>query len=709
MADDFRVGIDIGGTFTDIVFMNKQGIIFTRKVPSTPDDYTRAISSGVNEIFSATRLSGAHVAEVVHGTTVATNAVLEHTGSPTGLITTSGFRDVLEIRRFRMPELYNLAWEKPAPLAPRRFRLEVRERIDYHGEVQVPLDEEGVAEAVDRLSAMGVESVAVCLLNSYANPRHERRVCEIIHQRHPHLLATISSDLIPVIKEYERTSETVVNAYVRPIVIHYMKSLEETIRGLGIQSPLLVMQSSGGMMSAETAMERPIYIIECGPAAGVVGGCFIAKKLGIPNVLTLDMGGTTAKASIIEDFRISRAPFYEVGAGISMASRLCTGGGYVIRVPSIDIAEIGAGGGSMLWLDAGGHLRCGPRSAGASPGPVCYDLGGTVPTTTDANLVLGYINPHYLTDGSLRLNAARALRALEEQIADPMGMGVHEAAFGAYMISNSNMIRAIRAVSTERGRDPRDFVLFAFGGAGPIHAASLAREMEIQKVVVMPNPGLFSALGLLFSDIEHHLHETFFRRLDEGAVDAANQTWDTMKARAMRDIEAGGHDNVEIHVERLMDMRYAGQSSELTIHVPWESFTADHVPLLAERFNEEHLKTYAHKRADEPIDIINLRLVTRIRSLDESFPNVLRRACCGEYPGAGFKPALTPPTQGLRPAYFGKKYGWVDTRVLRMEDLSREPLAGPAIVELYDSTCVVPPGCDMSAGDWGTIVIDIKE
>ena len=669
-----------------------------KKVSSTPDDYNRGIVRGIEEVLSEQNLTGANIAEVVHGCTVATNAVLEHTGAPTGLITTKGFRDVLEIRRFRMPEMYNIAWTKPLPLSPRELRLEVDERINFAGEILRPLDTKEVEDVIDRLMAKGVESLAVCLLNSYANPVHEQKIKEIVRRKYPDLFISISAELIRVIKEYERTSEAVVNAYVKPVVVRYLHALQEILTKLGVKAPLLIMQSSGGMMSIELSCEKPMYMIECGPAAGVVGAAFIAKKLGIPNMLPLDMGGTTTKASIIENGEISMASAYEVGAGISMASRLTAGGGYVIRVPSIDIAEIGAGGGSMLWLDIGGVLHVGPRSAGAVPGPVCYDIGGTEPTITDANLVLGYI-PEELA-GGVKLKKDKSIKAIEEKVAKPLNMDVTEAAFGAYMIANSNMIRAIRAVSTLRGRDTRDFTLLGYGGAGPIHAAALARELDVKKVIIPPAAGVFSSFGLLFAEIEHHASESFFHRLDASTVDEANKTWVKMKDEIMEEIEAADYGkDISINISKAIDARYTGQSTELTLPVPWDTLKPEHIPQIIENFNEEHLRTYAHKRADEPVDVVSLRLLAKVIFPAEVEPEGLASSEVSAKAATGIK---------KRKAYFGKDYGWLDTPVLGLADLPDKATKGPMIIELYDATCVIPPYAEAKAGRWGTIEIDIK-
>ena len=416
----FRVAVDIGGTFTDIVFLDADGRLHVKKVSSSVDDYARAIVDGLREVFDETGLMGRDVIEVLHGTTVASNALLELKGARTGLITTRGFRDVLEIRRLRMPRLYDLTWEKPPTLVERRLRLEVNERIDAQGVVQQALADADVEGALDTLLGQGIEALAVCLLNAWANPVHEERIKALVQRRAPGLTLCISSEVLPEIKEYERTSTTVINTYVLPIVGRYLAALRTGLDGIDLRGPLLIMQSNGGLMTAEAAATRPMHIIESGPAAGVVGAQALAPRIGRDKLITFDMGGTTAKASLVEDGAVGRATEYQVGGGIMHGSRLLTGAGYLLRVPAIDLAEVGAGGGSIVWLDAGGALQVGPRSAGASPGPLCYDLGGTEPTVTDANVVLGYLNPAALAGGAVKLNAGRAhevLRAADREAA----------------------------------------------------------------------------------------------------------------------------------------------------------------------------------------------------------------------------------------------------------------------------------------------------
>ena len=491
----YRVGVDIGGTFTDIVLLGDDGTIHTKKISSSVDNYARAIVEGLVEVFREQGLGGAAIEEVRHGTTVASNAILEHKGARTGLITTKGFRDVLEIRTLRMPRLYDLSWTKPEPLVERHLRQVVDERVDAFGKVERPLQLADAERAVDVLLAEKVETIAVCLLNSFTNPAHELMIRDVIRRKAPGLPYSISYEVLPEIKEYERTSTTVVNAYVMPVVATYLRARRKGLDAAGIPARLLLMQSNGGLTTDTAAAERPMNIIESGPAGGVVGGQALARAHGYSKIITFDMGGTTAKASMVEDGEVSRAAEYSVGAGIMIGSRLLTGAGYILKVPAIDLAEVGAGGGSHVWIDAGGSLQIGPESAGSTPGPVCYDKGGEIPTVTDANVLLGYINPEHLVGGALKLDAAKARKVFEALIASRLGMSIEKAAYGAHQIAASNMILAIKSVSTERGRDPRVFALFAFGVNGPLFACGMAAALGMKQVVVPPSAGLFSSFG----------------------------------------------------------------------------------------------------------------------------------------------------------------------------------------------------------------------
>ncbi len=690
----FRVGVDIGGTFTDIVFLDADGHIHTKKVSSSVDDYARAIVEGLRELFRETGLSGSDVGEILHGTTVGSNAILELKGAKTGLITTKGFRDVLEIRRLRMPRLYDLRWEKPPPLVERYLRREVDERVNGRGEVVTPLDPSDVERVLDRLLAEGIEAVAVCLLNAYANPLNERAIREIVRRRAPGLPCCVSSDVLPEIKEYERTSTTVINAYVMPIVQRYLTTLREGLAEIEARAPLLIMQSNGGLMSAEAAASLPMHIIESGPAAGVVGSQALARRMELPKVLTFDMGGTTAKASIIENGEVSRSSEIEVGGGILVGARLLTGAGYLLRVPAIDLAEVGAGGGSIVWIDPGGSLRVGPRSAGASPGPVSYDLGGTEPTLTDANIILGYLNPAYLCGGAVKLNAERSQAVFADRIAGPLGLPVAEAAYGAHLIAASNMIRAIRAVSSERGRDPREYVLFAFGGNGPLFAAAMARALEVRRIVVPLAPGLFSSFGLLYSDVQHHYVRTYRRRTRGVDLDELNAIWTRMDADARAQLAAEGFSGAAARIRRLVDLRYHGQSFELTIPVATARVDPPAIAELEEAFGREHERTYGHRAGPgEPMELVNLRVIA------DGIP---------DRPRVPDRVRIDRPGDPLpnRRVYFGPEGGWVDTPVLRRPDLATlRP--GPCIVEEYDATCLVPPQAQAALDGLGNIVLTL--
>ena len=692
----FRVGVDIGGTFTDIVFLGDDGSLHTRKVSSTSENYAQAIADGLAQVFAETGLGGGDIAELLHGTTVASNAILERKGARTGLITTKGFRDVLEIRTLRMPRLYDLTWEKPVPLVERYLRREVTERIDAAGRIRIPLDEGEAEAAVDRLVAEGVEAIAVCLLNSYANPAHERAIKGIAERRAPGVSLSVSFEVLPEIKEYERTSTTVINAYVMPIVARYLGALRVELDRTAVKAPLLLMQSNGGLTTAGAAARLPANIIESGPAGGVVGAQALARKLDLPNIITLDMGGTTAKAALVEGGQVSRSLEYQVGGGIMVGSRLLTGAGYALKVPAIDLAEVGAGGGSVLWIDPGGSLQVGPESAGAHPGPLCYDKGGTEPTVTDANLILGYINPDYLVGGALPLNPAPSHAVVAERIAAPLGLDLAHAAFGAHRIAASNMIRAIKAVSSERGRDPRDYALFAFGGNGPLFAAGMAEELGIRRVVVPPSPGLFSSFGLLYADVEHHYSRTLRRVLrgaDAAELDAA---WAALEDTAREQLTTDGFTVERMQFRRTANMHYKGQIFELTVPAPSGTIDAGAIAALEEAFGQEHERTYGHRAGpEEPVELVNLQLAG-LGIPDR--PRVPDRVGTADAEA----PAPLPP----RPAYYGPEAGWLETPILSRTDLGSQR-QGPIIVEEYDATCLVPPGAVAALDGYGNIIIDL--
>ena len=691
----YRVGVDIGGTFTDIVFMDEDGNVLTKKISSSVDNYAEAIVDGLGQVFAAHGLTGTDVLEVLHGTTVASNAILEHKGAKTGLIGTKGFRDILEIRNLRVPKLYDLEWDKPPALVERYLRLTVEERVSTQGDVQTPLNVAEAEAAVDILLAEGVEVIAVALINSFANPAHEQEIRDIIKAKAPHIPVCISFDVLPEIKEYERTSTTVINAYLLPIVSKYLATLTAELTDAKVGSPLLLMQSNGGLMTAEAAAVLPCNIVESGPAGGVVGGHAFGAKVGLKNIITFDMGGTTAKASLIEHGTYSRSLEFQVGGGILTGSRLMTGAGYLLKVPAIDLAEVGAGGGSIIWIDAGGSLQIGPQSAGANPGPVCYGIGGTEPTVTDANVVLGYLNPAHLVGGELKIDAQRSKDVLAEKIAAPLALDVAHAAFGAHRIAISNMIRAIRAVSSERGRDPREYAMVPFGGNGPLFAAGMAAELQMKRIVIPPSPGLFSSFGLLYADVEHHYSRTVQRVVRH--MDPTNLTavWGELEAMARAQLARDGFPDNRMQFRRAANMHYKGQIFELTVSAPNGDFDAGKIAELEESFSQEHERTYGHRAGpEEPVELVNAQLIG-LGIPDR--PRVPDRIDAGA-PKAG---AGNP-----RDAYFGPEAGWLSTLVLGRADLAT-PVEGPIIVEEYDATCLIPPGARGHLDENGNIVIEL--
>jgi len=686
-----RVAADIGGTFTDIALALPGGAIATKKVPSTPADYGRAVVEGVTALLAERGLSAATVTEVLHGCTVATNAILENKGARTALLTTRGFRDVLELRRIRVPRLYDPLYVKPEPLAPRDLRLEIGERVGPDGAVILPLDETDVAAAIEVLRAREVEAVAVCFLHSYANPAHERRVGEMLRRALPGCFVSLSVDVLPEIREYERGSTTVINAYVGPPVSRYVDALGRGLKQSGVNGRLLVMQSSGGILDAESVMEFPARIVECGPAAGVIGAARVAARAGHRNVITFDMGGTTAKASIIEEGRILETDEYEVGGGISLSSRLVKGGGYALKLPVIDISEVGAGGGSLVWIDRAGGLKVGPESAGAVPGPACYAMGGERATVTDANVVLGYLNPDALAAGTVPIRADLSRKAIAEQVAKPLGQSVEAAARGVYMVAAATMIRALKAVSTYRGRDPRDFSLVAFGGNGGIFAAELARHLGIRTVIVPPGAGVLSAFGLLWSDTGYSHTNAYFKR--SSAADPAEMD------RIFRELEAVVRrklgDAKGVTLTRAASMRYAGQAFELRVPAGTGKVTRASLARLSAAFEDEHERTYGHAfRGEMETELVSLSVAGAIPRRTGS--------ASGRVEASSTAKAAKATT---RMAVFGDKAKPQRTAIIGRADLGRRARPGPLVIEDYEGTTLVPPGFAARRDQQDNIVI----
>ena len=573
------------------------------------------------------------------------------------------------------------------------------ERIDGEGRIRTPLDRAEVAQVISELAAEGVEAIAVCLVNSFTNPVHERAIQAIARDVASGVDVCISYEVLPEIKEYERTSTTVINAYLVPIVSRYLERLSRELSTARIEAPLLLMQSNGGLTTAGDAARAPCNIVESGPAGGVVGAQVLSRHLAFEDLITFDMGGTTAKASLIEGGEVTRSLEYSVGAGIMIGSRLLTGAGYQLKVPAVDLAEVGAGGGSEVWIDPAGSLQIGPRSAGAEPGPVCYDHGGEIPTVTDANLLLGYVNPDYLVGGALPLNADRARRIFEVGIARPLGLSWERAAYGAHQIAASNMIRAIRAVSTERGRDPRRYALFAIGGNGPLFACGIARSLGGRHVVVPPAAGLFSAFGLLYADVEHHYSRTLRRVLSECDPGEIGASWRELEDAARVQLEGEGFPVDRIRLVRRASLHYQGQMFELAVPAPEGAIDRAALDTLSEAFGREHERTYGHRAGpEEPVELVSIVLVGQ--GIPDS-PRVPERLLLD---GTGSR--ADEPIR-VRDAYFGPEIGWLTTPVIGRARVG-SGRTGPFIVEEYDSTCVVPPDAAAKLDDYGNLRVTLS-
>ena len=684
---NLRLAADIGGTFTDIALLSDEGELFTAKVPSTPEDYASAILDGCRKLISEKGIAPAAVKVFLHASTIATNAILEGKGARTALITTAGFRDVLELRRIRVPRLYEPLYRKPEPLVPRRYRFEVTERVGADGGIVKDLDEVELRRIVDEIAASDIEAVAVCFINSYVNPVHERRAGEILREGLAGRFITLSVDVLPEVREYERTSTTVINAYVGPPVKSYLTSLRAKLDEAGFSVPLQMMQSSGGLLDLSSVIAKPALVVESGPAAGVIGAARLGGLSGYDNIITLDMGGTTAKAAVIENGRLVSTDEYEVGGGISLSSRLVKGGGYALKFPVIDVSEVGAGGGSIIWRDPAGHLKVGPKSAGSVPGPACYDRGGTLPTVTDANVVLGYLSPVSIAGGTVPIDAAAAKRALAS-VADDRAL--RDVAYGVVQLAAANMMRAVKAVTTYRGRDPRDFVLFAFGGGGGLYAADLARALNIRRVVVPPAAGVFSALGLLFADLEVTVSRGFLARLDQADAAEIRNWFRVLEDAARADLSAG---SAPLVIEYRLDIRYQGQAFELSIDV---QETPDLVAA-SDRFDAEHEATYGHRLpAEHPKQIVAVRLIARM--IRDVPPRLDAKKILEAYPAQ--------PTS-RRSVYFGGDDS-VETEIIGRANLSRSPQQGPLVIEEYEGTTVVPPDGRVHLDENGNIVIDLE-
>src|SRR5262245_6128834 len=679
----WRVGVDSGGTFTDMCLVDEAtGEVRVWKVPSTPDDPSRAITQGVVEGLRATGDPAAAVSYFGHGTTVATNTLIQHRGAVTGLITTGGFRDLLEIGRQRRPHLYDLQADKPPVLVPRALRAEVAERMRHDGRVETALDEAEVRRAVRALARAGARSVAVCFLYAYVDPTHERAVRRILEEECPDVFVTCSHEVAPEFREYERLSTVVVNAYLGPVMEGYLTRLGPRLIEAGVATPPHITQSNGGVMTFETARAQPVRTVLSGPATGVVGGLEVGVLAGFRDLITFDMGGTSTDVSLVEDGRPKLAGELEVH-------------GYPLKTPALDIHTVGAGGGSIAYIDSGGLLKVGPRSAGAVPGPVCYGLGGKEPTVTDANVVLQTLNPTHLLGGRMAIDRARAEAAIA-RLAHRLGLDVMATAQGIVSVVTANMAKAIRVISVQRGHDPREYTLVAFGGAGPLHAARLARELEIPRILVPRNPGILCALGLLLTDLRTDHAQTRLMTITEAMLHRMVETFSELERRAALWFDREGIAPSARTVRRTVDMRYAGQNYELPVPFPDEATGPALLKALTDGFERAHAQMYGYTASEEPIQAVTFRL-----EAIGAVPHADIRA----HPSV---PAGAEPTPaGSREVWLAETRGFVACPVFDRDRLGHgHRIVGPAVIEQMDATTLLLPDQRATVDPYLNLIIE---
>lgn len=677
----YRLGIDVGGTFTDFTLLNAEtGEATHYKASSTPSDPAQSIRGGIPAILALAKADGADLRFLGHGTTVATNMAIERRGARTGLITTKGFRDVLEVGRQLRPHLYDYTQTKPPPLVARRWRQEIRERLAADGSVVVPFDDVSARDAAALLAEAGIEAVAVCLLHSYRAPEHERLMRKILEDALPGAYISLSSVVLPEFREYERMSTTVLNAYLGPAMATYLERFFDSVKEIAPDTEPYTIHSNGGLMSAATARDYPVRTCLSGPAAGVVGASETARTAGFPHIITYDVGGTSTDISVVRDAKPAFTSDRQVA-------------GFPVRTPMLDIHVIGAGGGSIAWLDDAGGLKVGPRSAGAAPGPVAYGLGGTEPTLTDANLVLGRLNPQALLQGAMPIDAAGARTAIEAKIAAPLGLTVDAAAYGMLEIAIANMSRAIRSVTTERGHDMGDFALFAFGGAGPLHAGELAVECRIPRIIVPEEPGTMCARGILLSDIVHDLVRSAIARAEESAWPRVCALFDEMRAEGEALLTRDGVNAADRTFRYFIETRYVGQNHE--VRVPMDAIDGDRFDTFLERFAARHTQEYGYDIPDRPVETVNCRI--------QAIGSVVRPDARFE----GGSETLEDAVTGSRSAYFGEAQGWAEATIYRRDRIPiGATLQGPAIVEEMSATTVMLPGQQATVAPMGNIIIE---
>jgi N-methylhydantoinase A len=694
-AQSSRIGVDIGGTFTDLVWVDDAtGAVKVGKLLTTPKDPSQAVEQGVVTLLGDAGGAAAEVRSVIHGTTLATNALIERKGARTGLLTTAGFRDAVEIGHEGRYDMYDIFIDSPAPLVPRHLRLEVTERMAADGRVLIPLDDGSARAAIARLRDAGVEAIAICLLHAYRNPVHERALQQLCAELVPGVPVSTSSEVVPEIREYERTSTTCGNVYVMPLMARYLDDLERKLHDLGIPGHFYIMLSSGGVATPATAKRVPIRLVESGPAAGALAAARMARELGEPKLLSFDMGGTTAKACVIDKGEPLLAREFEV----ARADRFKKGSGLPVRVPCIEMIEIGAGGGSLARIDRLGLLKVGPDSAGADPGPACYASGGQVPTVTDADLLLGYLDPGFFLGGRMRLDVEAARRAVEEKVARPMGLTTTEAAWGIHRVVNENMAAAARVHGIERGKDLRAYPLFAFGGAGPVHAWQVGRILKVPRVLVPFGAGAMSAYGLLAAPLAFDFVRTATQRLDAADWAQINGLFSEMEAEGRAVLRRAEVDPDDITVRRTAEMRYTGQGHEVEVEVPAGTLSVASLAAITANFETAYRALYSRTPMGVPIEALNFRVV-----VSGPVPDI---SVSGPKSGApAARVSLAP--KSTRKAYFPEARGYVDTPVY--DRYALQPGAafqGPAIIEERESTTVAGPGARLRVDDRLTLIIE---
>lgn len=678
-----RVATDIGGTFTDLVAVDDQGKTILTKSHTTPPNF----EEGVIKVIQKSGVCPQEIKDFIHGTTTIINALTERKGAKTALITTKGFRDVLEIARCNRPDLFNMVFAKPRPFIPRYLRKEVEERVSFDGKVVTPLNEEDIKAAVEYFKKEKVEAIAVCYINSYANDEHEKRTVELIRKLWPEVFVTSSIEVTKEWREYERTSTIALNSYVMPVASSYIDNLDRRLKEAGCHAKEYIMQSNGGTTTFEQAKQTPINMVESGPVAGVYGSAILGKMIGERNIIAFDVGGTTAKCSLIDNGEVKVTTEYRIERTESYA-------GYPIMAPVVDIVEIGNGGGSIAWIDEAGSLKVGPQSAGAVPGPVAYGIGGTEPTTTDACLVTGRLSAENF-DNQVDMDAVRA--AIQEKVGDAFGMDTDEAAMSILRVAEANMYNALKLISVRRGYDPRDFTMVAFGGGGPMHCAYLAKELNIRKVIVPIAAPVFSAWGMLMTDVRHDYIQTNIRRMNEVSAEELNDMWEGLLSQAQEQFEKEDIPKENIVCNYIADMRYMGQEHTVKVNVPpipWSEETKEEI---IQRFHDTHEHFYTFRLTDTPTEIVNLHLVAY---------------------GRLTKPELAkiPPQEGpvedakkeIRKVYFAEG-GWMDTPVYLREKLGRGAvLDGPVIVEEAAASAVAAKGQRITVDDYGNLIIETE-